>query len=353
MRDQSLFSSLLPPLKPFALERWVVRDGQIQFDLHRRTVAAQCPACQRRSRRVHSTYTRCIADLPVAGQPVVLHCRVRRFRCGNRQCARRTFAEQCPEVVPRDARRTERLRVALEPVGLALGGRPGQRLTRALGLTATRGTLLQLVRALPEPEAPPVRILGVDACALRRGRRYGTVLVDVAASALIDLLPERSADSLTTWLTARNRPEIICRDRGGEYARGARHGAPDAIQVADRFPLQQHTSQVLERLLRRHATALRACVRPTDGADATGEAPPPAEPAVSTTLEPLESPQPDRRRAQYDAVVALHAQGRSLTAIAAQVGLSRPTVRTYAQAGCFPERAARRTHLSPGTTHGE
>jgi transposase len=158
-----------------------------------------------------------------------------------------------------------------------------------------------------------VRILGVDEFALRRGHRYGTVSVDVAGSEVVDRLPERSADSLVTWLTARDRPEISCRDRGGEYASGARQGAPDAIQIADRFHLQQNTSQVRERILRRHATALRTCVSQPVGPGATEEETteeetteeetteeegPPDVPAASTTRKQPEPPRQDRRRAR-------------------------------------------------------
>jgi transposase len=193
-------------------------------------------------------------------------------------------------------------------------------------------------------------VLGVDDFAVRRGRRYGTVLVDVMASELVDLLPERTAASLTTWLTRRTRPEIICRDRGGEYASGARQGAPDAIQIADRFHLQRNSSQVLERILQRHTVARRACVHDAAAAEPT------ADPTASDERQAGQTPEPPqrvRRLAQYAAVTALRDQGRSLTAIAAQVGLSRPTVRKYMQASSCPEWPARRTPLSPGTVHGE
>jgi transposase len=355
------WSVLLPHFAGLHIANVCVSPDAVEVHAHRIAATARCPSCQRRSRRVHSRYTRRLADAPLGGRRVAVHLQVRRFRCAAQPCGRRTFVEQVPHLAGPRARRSVPLRRMLEDVGVTIGGRPGARFAARRTIAVGRMTLLRLVRALPEPPVRSPTVLGVDDFALRRGRRYGTVLVDVGARALVDLVPERSATALTAWLTTREQPAIICRDRGGEYASGARQGAPDAIQIADRFHLQQNTSQVLERILRRQATALRACVSQEVVPDATGNETPPAVPTASTTASTTASPtrqrsaplHQDGRRAQYDAVVALHAQGHSLTAIAAQVGLSRPTVRTYVRAGRFPERSARRTLLSPGTTHGE
>jgi transposase len=205
--------------------------------VHRAAAAARCPSCGRRSGRVHSRYTRPLADEPLGGRRVELHLQVRRFRCGAGACPRRTFAEQVPALAARRARRTVPLRRFLQDVGLTIGGRPGARFAERRAIAVSRMTLLRLVRALPAPPVRSPRVLGVDDFALRRGYRYGTVLVDVAASEIVDVLPDRTAAALGTWLAARAAPQLICRDRGGEYARGACQGAPDAIQIADRFHL--------------------------------------------------------------------------------------------------------------------
>ena len=310
-----------------------------------RATTARCPVCRRRSRRVHSRYTRKITDQPIGEHQVTIHLQVRRFRCPTPRCPRRTFAEQAPRLAARYARRSVPLHRRLEELGLTLGGRPGERFARRQGLRASRTTLLRRVRALPEPAITTPAVLGVDDFALRRGHHYGTVIVDLERHHVVDVLPDRTAETLAAWLTEHGQPQFICRDRGGEYASGARQGAPQATQIADRFHLARNGAEVLERILARHPAALRGAVRQDD------PTPPADEAAPVSPVAAGGNPRLERRLARYERVVALRREGHSITAISQAVGLSRPTVRKYVQANGFPEWPARRTALSAGTAH--
>jgi len=335
----------------------LVLDGRIHLEARRAAATACCPACGRRSRRVHGRYTRRIQDEPLGGRPVVVHLRVRRFVCPRRTCPKRTFAEQAPALAKRYARRSAPLEASLERIGVALGGRPGVRLSEALDRPVGRTTLLRLVCRLPLPAAPPPRVLGVDDWARKRGHTYGTLLVDQERHAVVDLLPERTAEVLAAWLREHPGIEIVCRDRAGAYADGVRRGAPAAIQGADRWHILVNLREALERLLTRKHAAVRAAA----GDLAPG--PPPAPPRATAPGEPDAAPgdrltraqreQRDRRArryARYQEVRALHDRGLSARQIARTLGLARRTVRRFLRAEGFPERQPRRpcpTLLTP------
>jgi transposase len=253
----------------------------------------------------------------------------RRFLCLEPGCPKATFAEQVSGLTSPHARRTPIVTAVLEAVALALGGRAGARMSGHLAAAVSRMTLLRLIRAMPDPavSASP-RVLGVDEFALRKGRVYGTLLVDVETRRPIDILDERSSDSFAAWLAARPGAELICRDRAGVYSDGGRQGAPGAVQVADRWHLWHNLGEAVERAVARHREHLPAALGP-----------PAAEPAAITAPEPAPPPAgpragriAGRTRERHADVHRLLAGGRSLKGIAADLGLSRNTVRRFARA---------------------
>ena len=335
---------LLPHLAGVAVEAAEVGGGRVRIWARAGSEGASCPRCGQFSGRVHSGYERRLADAPAGGQPVTIRLAVRRFFCGNPDCAAVTFAEQVDGLTSRRARRTPPLAQTLTAIALALAGRAGARLAGALDLTAGRSSMLRLVMALPDPQTGTVKVLGVDDFAFRRGRDYGTILVNAETGEPVDLLRDREAGTFAGWLKEHPGAEVICRDRAGAYADGARQGAPAAVQVADRWHIYHNLSEHVEKAVARH----RGCLdEPAPGPEPEqtpgGQAAPDLQQAAAAAAarRAEESALAVRTRQRYEQVQALRAQGKGIKPIMRETGLAKETVRRFYRAATAGELLAK------------
>lgn len=227
----------LPDLPGLLVEQIISGDDMLTLVARLTTPAPPCPSCGQLATRIHSRYRRILHDLPVSGRTVRLSFQIRRFFCTTPTCPRKTFAERLPALARPHAQRTLRLQEVLCLIGFVLGGEAGARLATRLGMPSSPDTLLRLVCQTALPRAPTPRVLGVDDWSFLKGRTFGTLLVDLERHQPVDLLPDREGPTLTAWLLAHPGVEIVSRDRSTTYAEAIRLGAPNALQVADRWHL--------------------------------------------------------------------------------------------------------------------
>ena len=221
-----------------------------------------------------------------------------------------------------------------------------------IGVRTSGTSLLRLIRAATIEQQATPRVLGIDDWALRKGRTYGTLLVDLEQHVVIDVLQGRDADTLAAWLVEHPGVEVISRDSAGDYAQGARRGAPEAIQIADRWHLLKNTSTMVERFLMRHADKVHSAHEATLQTLAGGAAIR-AAPELSLSSHQLNRTNDPRRKRleRYGHVVELFQQGNSKSEIARQLGMGRATVIAYLAAGAFPERRSRTPTLGNLAPH--
>jgi transposase len=332
--------SILPDPSNLILEKVTHDERDILIFARSRRPDILCPKCRAPARRIHSRYLRTIRDISWAGLPVRIHLKVRKFFCDTPGCAFHIFAEQLPELVARYGRRTVRLEERLADLGLAFGGNPAARLSRRFDVSVSRWTVLRVARKQKPPTPPTPKRLGIDDFAFRRGYSYGTILVDLDRHRPVELLPDRTTQTVREWLASRSGIRIITRDRSTAYAEAASLGAPGAEQVADRWHLLDNATRTLREVLVRMGATLRRAVRKLNS-------------QLSPEPKQISKPKDVVRKARsaaregriarkvefWNDVRDLHAKGQSFREIARRLGSDRKTVKKYALSETFPEMA--------------
>jgi transposase len=369
----------------FRLDEIIVTPTMTVLDLSTCSVTAACPRCGVGSDRVHGRYRRWAADIPLGDRPVALRLQVRRFRCRNAECPQRIFCERLPKILEAHARCTSRLTVAHRSIGFALGGEPGSRLAEHLDMPTSPDTLLRRVRQAGDEPMPAPRYVGIDDWAIRKGQRYGTIVIDLERGRIVDLLPGRDGEAIRKWLEDHPGVEVITRDRWAAFANAASSAAPQALHVADRWHLLKNMREAVERVLAKNASIVRDALAektPVDGVDPTivpesaapttsasptheanvGSAPPNSQsnalpvadsdaadtntPTCSSSewLPPPPSPKEQARQAKrqvrrerFEKVRQLRGEGVSFRRIAKLTGISLNCVHRYAAAESCPD----------------
>ncbi|HFK5535976.1 TPA: ISL3 family transposase [Elizabethkingia anophelis] len=294
-----------------------------------------CPICGKRSKRIHSRYSRTLLDLPISGHMVKVKLKTRKYFCDNAVCPRKVFTERFDYEIRPYYRRMVRSNDLITRMALELGGNTGAAISRYVGIPVSPTTILRVIKRIEiQPKALTSGIIGVDDWAFKNGKTYGTVIIDLERKEVIDLLPDRESGTLAEWL--RKHPEIttVSRDRYGPYALGIKTGAPHARQVADRFHLLMNLGEATRRIFQSKGKELRevftlyndpkrrisSCFEIKQQAPSSLKT---AEPNISTANIDV------ARQHKFDKVKELYSTGITLRQIARITKLARGTVRKY------------------------
>ena len=240
-------------LSPLVIED--VTDQGTWIEVRARTPGGsmRCPQCGIETSRVHAHDERTLADVSLAARRVRVTVDVRRLKCMSVACARRTFRQQLPGVLERYQRRTPRLADQIGAVARELAGRASVRALAALAVDVSRHTAVRVLLGLVLPAARVPRVLGVDDFALAKRRRYATILIDAETRQRIDVLPDRGADTLESWLREHPGVEIVCRDGSGAYGEAIGRALPEAIQCADRWHIWHNLLEAAHKEVAAHS----------------------------------------------------------------------------------------------------
>jgi len=336
------------------LDNTVVLDQHLTVYAHTTAPSAACPVCAVSATRVRSRYWRQFHDRPLGAYQVTFALFLRRFACDNTACPRRIFCERVPAFGAAYCHRTTPVHAVLRDIAFALGGRAGARLAAQQHTPVSRTTLLRLIRTTPLPIVPAPTRIGVDDFAFRKGRVYGTIIIDLDTHRPIDVLEDRSRAVFAAWLKDHPNLTIISRDRASAYADAAQEHASTATQVADRFHMLVNLRETVARFFVRKkayevSVPLEIALPPAaDGALSTVPAIKDLKrvrPKPPTQDERERTERRERRLARFEQVRALYTQGLSMQQIARTTKIHKMTVAKYVKAERFPE-----THPHPKPT---
>jgi transposase len=318
----------------------LIENNKIDLEIESTATRSYCPMCQEESRAVHSTYMRYPVDLAWADREVIINLKVKRFFCRNGKCKKRTFAERFPGVIYPYARRTNRVIEKQQRIGINTCARIAEKLLDHEQIGISDSTVNRILRKLPDPEVYPIRVLGVDDWAKRKGQEYGTILIDLERSRIIDLLNDRTAATLTQWLKGRPGIEIVSRDRSQTYAEAVADGLPDAIQVADRWHLLKNLSDTVYKILQQEDDVIKKQLAKKSGDEKL------VSQAAGThvVVESLTLAE-ERRKKRIDNAQKLLQLGWTQKSVARHLNIHPKTVCRYSQSISPKSRRARTSRL--------
>lgn len=283
-----------------------------------------CPNCELPSKKIHSYYNRKLTDLPVLDKKTFIHLKARKFYCSTLECPLKIFTERFKSFFSSFQRRSDRLTQKLLNLVIRIGGKPAEKTCKDLNIPISDTSLLRIITKQELPPTTNITHLGVDDWAIRKRERYGSILVDLTTNRPIGLLKDREENTLKDWLLENKQIQLISRDRYINYQKASTLGAPEAIQVADRWHLLKNLGESVRKVLDRECVVIKKM----------REQHTVSQPKKKKSNNNISNNQLER----FAQVKSLLAQGQSHRKISEMLHMSRVTVKKYEMYDQLPSK---------------
>lgn len=324
-------------------------EGQLTIEASSCQSASTCPSCGCLGERRHSRYTRIFCDLPTSGYTVKVLMLSGKYFCDNPDCTQKVFTERFTKEIYPYHRRFNRCTELLRSLALELGGNKGSAISRLANLPVSPSTILRIIK---RQDLHVVQItsgiIGIDDWAFKKGKTYGTIIVDLYQNKVVDLLPDRECATISQWLRNHQEVAVISRDRGGPYSKGGREGAPQAIQVADRFHLLMNLGDATKKMFQSMGKELTKSFALYNHSNAATTNLPTStiidlkEQEIATTHASATNASLELQL-RFNKVKELKGQGYTIRAISRSVGITRATIRKYIRMDFLPKKKGSRS----------
>ncbi len=308
---------------PFTIISVEKHDWMVTLHIKSKQRRSRCPVCRSYSKSIHSHYQRTFKDLPAFNNQVVLQVEVRRFYCLNKKCKRKIFTERFKKHFAPHCRISGRLEEKLLKVALIMGGNPGEKLLQTLNIKRSSSSLIRLIHKQKLHPVEKISCAGIDDWANKKRHTYGSCIVDLEKHKLVELLKDRESITVENWLQKHPEVSVISRDRFLNFSKAIRDGAPQALQVGDRWHLLKNLGDALAKLLERNQQYLKHRQRPRRNRRSLRR-------SYNNQAERSEPTKNYKHRIwQMEQVKLLHKEGVGLKATARTLQIAIATVRKY------------------------
>ena len=228
-------------------------EDEIVLYMHSTSHESVCSKCGAILSKHHGSHHRIVQDLPILGKRVILDMQIYDYQCNSDNCGSFSCTETLDGFLRYNSRMTERLEDFICIFALETSCEACARTLNLINIKISGDTIIRLLLKRHKEQSNPIcgSSIGVDDFAFKKGRTYGTIIVDETTHKTVALLDGRDEKTLKEWLQHNKHVTVVTRDRASAYAKAIEEVLPDCMQIADRFHLHKNLMEAVNKILNR------------------------------------------------------------------------------------------------------